>query len=48
MNVLKEQMHVPRYALTPPPATHVHATLAIVWQVMDVLAMVGANRLCNY
>jgi hypothetical protein len=34
-------MHVPMFALTHPPAIHVLAILVIVWQVIDVVAMVS-------
>ena len=36
-------MRVPMYAMTHPPAIHVLAILVIVWQVMDIAAMVSED-----
>ena len=36
---------MPRTAGILPPAIHVLAILVIVWQVMDMAAMVSGNRL---
>ena len=44
MNVQKAQMDVNRHVLTQLGVICVHVDLAIVWQIIDLCAMVSAAR----